>query len=64
MTIAIGIKCSNGIVVACDSQSEYERGVDVKRLTENKVYEFDGRYLFAGAGITLQIQILVGEVTE
>jgi 20S proteasome alpha/beta subunit len=30
MTIAIGIKCSDGVVVACDSQSEYERGVDVK----------------------------------
>lgn len=62
MTIAIGIKCTDGIVVASDSQSEYERGVDVKRLTQSKIHDFDNCYLFAGAGIMSQIQILIDTV--
>jgi len=62
VTIAIGIKCTDGIVVASDSQSEYERGVDVKRLTQNKIQDFVDCYLFAGAGIMSQIQILVNTV--
>lgn len=64
MTIVIGIKCRDGVVISCDSQSEYERGVDVKRLTQNKIYEFDNRYLFAGSGLMSHIQILVDTVSS
>jgi 20S proteasome alpha/beta subunit len=36
MTVGIGIKCSDGIVIACDSLATYSRGVPVLRYT-NKV---------------------------
>lgn len=62
LTIAIGIKCSDGVLLACDSQSEFERGVDVKRLNQTKIYETGGAYLYAGSGITYQVRILVNNV--
>jgi ribosomal protein L18E len=37
MTLVIGIKCIDGIVLASDSQSEFSRGVEVKRLNESKI---------------------------
>ena len=36
MTVGIGIKCSDGIVIACDSLATYSWGVPVLRYT-NKV---------------------------
>lgn len=62
VTIAISVKCTDGIVVASDSQSEYERGVDVKRLNANKIEDFVNCYLFAGAGVLSHIQILIENI--
>jgi len=62
-TIIVGIKCLDGVVVASDSQSEFGRGVDVKRLNANKITTFDSRYIFAGAGILAHIRTLVENVT-
>ena len=36
MTVGIGIKCSDGIVIACDSLATYSRDVPILRYT-NKV---------------------------
>jgi len=36
VTVGIGIKCSDGVVIACDSLATYSRGVPVLRYT-NKV---------------------------
>lgn len=62
MTVVVGLKCIDGPVIATDSQSEYSRGVDVKRLNSNKLYELDGKYLLAGAGVLAHIHVLVDNV--
>lgn len=58
MTIAIGIKCSNGIVIGSDSQLTYE-GLPLKKLGYEKIFEqnFGGNnsYNLAGAGIPAYI---------
>ena len=55
MTICIVVKCIDGAVVASDSQSEFGRGVGVKRLNANKIYCVDDKYVLAGAGVVAQI---------
>jgi 20S proteasome alpha/beta subunit len=62
MTINIGIKCSDGIVVASDSQIGFWRGVDVKRVNANKIYNWDNRFALSGSGILAQIQTVVDNV--
>lgn len=62
-TIIIGFKCVDGVVIASDSQAEFGRGVDVKRLNANKIYTIDGRYIIAGSGTLAHIQVLVENVT-
>jgi len=47
MTIILGMKCSDGVVVASDSYAELRN----KRLKVDKIYTHEGRYIFAGAGI-------------
>lgn len=60
MTIAIGIKCSDGIVIGSDSQLTYE-GLPLKKLGYEKIFEqdFGGEpksfYNLAGAGIPAYI---------
>lgn len=61
-TIIVGLKCVNGVVIASDSQAEFSRGVDVKRLNANKIYTIDGRYIIAGSGVLTHIQTLVENV--
>jgi 20S proteasome alpha/beta subunit len=39
MTLGIGIRCKDGVVIASDSQVEFGRGVPVKRLSVNKIYK-------------------------
>jgi 20S proteasome alpha/beta subunit len=56
MTVGIGIKCSDGIILACDSLTTFSRGVPVKRYT-NKVHLIEHPKLEApiaiiAAGIT------------
>lgn len=62
VTIVVGIKCNDGVVVASDSQAEFGRGVDVKRLNANKIHTLDQRYSIAGAGVLAHIRLLVENV--
>lgn len=50
MTVAIGIVCKDGIVISCDSQTEFERGAPVKRMNANKIYTLGDNIAIAGAG--------------
>lgn len=54
MTIIVGMKCSDGTLVASDTQSEFGRGVSVKRLNANKIHCFDCGAV-AGAGTVAHI---------
>ncbi len=65
MTVGIAIKCSDGIVVSCDSLTTFSRGVPVKRYT-NKVYLLDQEGLHQpiaviGAGISAFIDKFIDE---
>ncbi|MFQ5907076.1 MAG: hypothetical protein ACE5JA_10975 [bacterium] len=56
MTIVVGIRCTDGVVVASDSQAEFEVGVGVKRLNANKIHCIDNRYAIGGAGVLAHIE--------
>jgi len=61
-TVIIGIRCKNGIVIASDSQIEYYRGVSVKKMNANKIYQFtvgNGIFFIGGAGRVADIEKLV-----
>ena len=65
VTVVIGIRCKNGLVVASDSQVEYFRGVQVKKLNANKIYGFNvanGSFFIGGAGKVADIEKLVAYV--
>jgi 20S proteasome alpha/beta subunit len=51
----VGIKCKDGAIISTDTQSEFARGVDVKRLNANKIHHF-GAYAIAGAGTIAHIE--------
>lgn len=55
MTIVVGIKCIDGIVIATDTQAEFGRGVSVKRLNASKIYQINEKFAVAGAGVTAHI---------
>jgi 20S proteasome alpha/beta subunit len=55
LTIIVGIKCSDGALIASDTQAEFGRGVSVKRLNANKIHCFD-RFAVAGAGMVAHIE--------
>lgn len=55
LTIVVGIKCVNGALIATDTQSEFGRGVSVKRLNANKIHYFDC-FSVAGAGTVAHIE--------
>ncbi len=65
MTVVIGILCKDGLVIASDSQVEYFRGVQVKKLNANKIYGFDvanGSFFIGGAGKVADIEKLVAYI--
>ena len=62
MTVVIGIVCTDGIVIACDSQVEFNRGSPVKRLNANKIYQLDGNIAIAGAGMIAFIEKAVDNI--
>lgn len=56
MTIIVGIYCQDGCVVATDTQSQFGRGVNVKRLNATKIYVMDEKFAIAGAGTVAHIE--------
>ncbi len=62
MTIVISIKCVDGIVIASDSQVEFSRGVPIKRLNANKMYQLDDSFIVAGAGAVAHIRKAVDAI--
>lgn len=62
VTINIGIKCVDGIVITSDSQVGFGRGVEVKRVNANKIYHWDNRFALSGSGILAQIQTVADNV--
>lgn len=63
MTIVLGIKCADGLVIACDSQVQFGRGLGVKRLNANKIYEIKNRFAMAGSGVVAHIEKVVESIT-
>lgn len=55
MTIVVGIRCVDGVVIATDTQSEFDRGVSVKRLNVTKIHPLNGKFAVAGAGAVAHI---------
>ena len=54
MTIIVGLLCSEGVVIASDSQAGYSRGVDRKRLDFTKIYDYafdQANVVVTGAGM-------------
>jgi 20S proteasome alpha/beta subunit len=70
LTTVVGMKCNDGIVLACDSQGSYEKGLEMKRLDTNKIFPIiKGKqpltYLaLAGSGGLPQIKLCVEELSE
>lgn len=62
MTVVIGIICKDGVVIACDSQVEFQRGAPVKRLNANKIYKLDGNIAIAGAGMIAFIEKAIDSI--
>ena len=62
LTIIIGLKCEDGVVIASDSQQEFGRGVSVKRLNTGKIYLIGDRFAFAGAGVSAHIEKAVDAI--
>ncbi len=62
MTIIVGVKCEDGVVIASDSQQEFGRGVSVKRLNTGKIYLVGDRFAVAGAGVSAHIEKAVDAI--
>lgn len=62
MTIIVGVKCKDGVVIGSDSQSEFARGVAVKRLNKAKIYIIQKRFAIAGAGTLAHIEKAVDAI--
>ena len=67
MTVCVGLVCQGSLIVAADSQSEFERGAPVKRSRANKLWAGHG-FVAAGAGIVAHIRNTVetinGEISK
>jgi 20S proteasome alpha/beta subunit len=61
LTIVVGIKCKDGVIVSTDTQAEFGRGVDVKRLNANKIHHI-GAYAIAGAGTIAHVEKAVDAI--
>lgn len=64
MTLGIGIRCKDGIVIASDSQVEFGRGVSVKRVNANKIYKINDRLAVVGAGKMAAIEKAIDTISE
>lgn len=64
MTIIVGIKCSDGALIATDTQAEFGRGVSVKRLTANKIHYLLDRFAIGGAGTVAHIEKAVDAIEQ
>lgn len=64
LTIIVGLKCNNGVILASDSQQEFRRGVAVKRLNIGKIYVLGEppRFAFAGSGTVAHIEKAVESI--
>lgn len=62
MTIILGLKCKDGVVIGCDSQVGYERGVPIKRLNANKIYCLTDNFAAVGAGTVAHIEKVISEL--
>jgi 20S proteasome alpha/beta subunit len=62
VTIIVGIKCKDGVVLGSDSQQEFGRGVAVKRLNTGKIYKLNERFSIAGAGTTAHIEKAIDSI--
>lgn len=68
LTTILGLKCNNGIVIASDSQSSYVKGLELKKLDQNKIFpitnnlEQASKYILAGSGVLSQIETLVSRL--
>lgn len=70
LTTVIGIRCKDGVVIACDSQGSYVKGLEMKRLDVNKIFPIMKKnqptvsLALAGSGDTDHIKILVEELNQ
>jgi hypothetical protein len=69
LTTILGLRGKDGIVLACDSQASYKKGIDMKRLNVNKLFPigtFDGstNLALAGAGDADHITLLAEALTK
>lgn len=62
LTIIVGLKCDDGVVLGSDSQQEFGRGVAVKRLNKGKIYKVGERFAIAGAGTLAHIEKAVDSI--
>lgn len=62
MTVIVGLKCIDGVVLSSDSQQEFGRGVGVKRLNMGKIYKLDERFAIAGAGTLAHIEKAIDSI--
>jgi 20S proteasome alpha/beta subunit len=62
LTIILGLKCKDGVIIASDSQQEFGRGVAVKRLNAAKIYRIGERFAMAGAGTTAHIEKAIDSI--
>lgn len=66
MTVIVGIVCKDGIIIASDSQVEFERAAPVKRVNANKIYKLleDRNIAIAGAGTLTFIHKAINLIRE
>jgi len=64
MTLGIGIKCKDGVVIASDSQVEFGRGVSIKRLNANKIYKINDRLAVVGSGKMASIDKAIDTISK
>ncbi|MGC9193578.1 MAG: hypothetical protein ACP5FQ_06740 [Thermoplasmata archaeon] len=64
MTVIIGIKCKDGVIMASDSQTEFERGSPVKRINAFKMQILGDKIAIGGAGMMALIDKTVSKIND
>ncbi len=64
MTIIIGLVCRDGLVMASDTQSEFERGSPVKRINVKKLRVLNNKIVLGGAGTIALIDKAIRRIEE
>jgi len=64
MTLILGIICKDGLVMASDTQSEFERGSPVKRINTEKLRILNNKIVIGGAGINALIDKAIRKIEE